>query len=52
MVPVQSSVDSDDRKLMAARIDGRLAPAAYRVMWRVVAADGHPVKGSYEFTVR
>lgn len=28
-----------------------LAPGAYRVHWRVVSADGHPVDGSYVFTV-
>jgi copper transport protein len=28
-----------------------LAPAGYRVDWRVVSADGHPVAGSFGFTV-
>jgi copper transport protein len=28
-----------------------LSPGAYRVAWRVVSADGHPVEGSYRFTV-
>jgi copper transport protein len=28
-----------------------LKPGAYRVQWRVVSADGHPVEGSYTFTV-
>jgi copper transport protein len=28
-----------------------LAPAEYQVDWRVVSADGHPVEGSYRFTV-
>ena len=28
-----------------------LAPAGYRVDWRVVSADGHPVEGSFGFTV-
>ncbi|HEY7471648.1 MAG TPA: copper resistance protein CopC [Gemmatimonadota bacterium] len=29
----------------------RLAAAGYRVDWRVVSADGHPVEGSFAFTV-
>lgn len=29
-----------------------LAAGAYTVGWRVVAADGHPVTGTYEFTVK
>src|SRR5665213_2683863 len=28
-----------------------LATGAYRVMWRIVSADGHPVEGSFVFTV-
>lgn len=28
-----------------------LAPGAYRVSWRAVSADGHPVSGSYAFTM-
>ncbi len=28
-----------------------LAPGSYRVNWRVVSADGHPVEGAYVFTV-
>jgi len=29
-----------------------LAPAEYQVDWRVVSADGHPIEGSYRFTVQ
>jgi copper transport protein len=36
---------------MIAPLDGALAPGAYRVIWRVVSADGHPVEGSYVFHV-
>jgi copper transport protein len=28
-----------------------LAPGAYRLRWRVVSADGHPVEGSFAFAV-
>ncbi|MEO9116679.1 MAG: copper resistance protein CopC [Gemmatimonadaceae bacterium] len=29
----------------------KLATGAYRVMWRIVSADGHPVEGSFVFSV-
>ncbi|REE94725.1 copper resistance CopC family protein [Thermomonospora umbrina] len=32
-------------------IEGSLEPGTYTVAWRVVSADGHPVTGTYEFTV-
>ncbi|HXA62603.1 MAG TPA: copper resistance protein CopC [Streptosporangiaceae bacterium] len=33
------------------KVAGPLAPGLYRVGWRVVAPDGHPVSGEYSFTV-
>ncbi|MGH2542523.1 MAG: copper resistance CopC family protein [Ardenticatenaceae bacterium] len=30
---------------------GNLQPATYTVTWRAVSVDGHPLDGSYEFTV-
>jgi copper transport protein len=30
---------------------GNLAPAEYRLVWRIVSADGHPVGGSFVFGV-
>jgi methionine-rich copper-binding protein CopC len=38
----------DDRVVVPVRA---LAPGGYLVAYRVVAADGHPVVGSYSFTV-
>ena len=32
--------------------NGLLTPGAYMVMWHVVAADGHRMKGQYNFTVK
>jgi copper resistance protein C len=32
-------------------IEGTLEPGTYTVGWRVVSADGHPVTGTYKFTV-
>jgi copper transport protein len=46
-------VAGDPRNVNAliAPLESPLAPGAYRVKWRVVSADGHPVNGSYVFTV-
>jgi copper resistance protein C len=33
-------------------VAGVLAPGVYRVGWRVVAEDGHPVTGEFRFTVK
>lgn len=51
-VPVVSKVGGKDGKTIEAQVKGKLAPGAYMVMWRAVGADGHPVKGNYNFTVR
>ncbi|SEG89036.1 hypothetical protein SAMN04489712_1236 [Thermomonospora echinospora] len=32
-------------------IEGTLEPGTYTVAWRVVSVDGHPVTGTYKFTV-
>lgn len=32
-------------------IEGTLEPGTYTVAWRVVASDGHPITGTYTFTV-
>ncbi len=43
-------------KAAGAAIDGALdaplAPGGYMVMWHVLSADGHKMKGQYNFTVR
>ena len=51
-VPVVSMVGGKDGKTIEARMKGKLAPGKYMVMWHAVAADGHRVKGDYNFTVR
>lgn len=43
--------DPRDVNALIAPIEAPLAAGAYRVTWRVVSADGHPVDGSYVFTV-
>lgn len=40
-----------DNKVTQA-VTGALPNGEYTVGWRVVSADGHPVSGSYTFTVR
>jgi copper transport protein len=42
--------DPHDVNSLVAPLDS-LAPGAYRVVWRVVSADGHPVGGSFVFHV-
>jgi copper resistance protein C len=37
--------------MVTQQVTGTLTPGTYTVAWRVVAADGHPVTGSYSFTV-
>jgi copper resistance protein C len=37
--------------VVSAPVPGTLAPGAYRVAWRVVADDGHPVTGTFSFTL-
>lgn len=49
--PLAAKGDPHDVHALIAPIDSTLAPGAYRVIWRVVSADGHPVEGSYVFHV-
>jgi methionine-rich copper-binding protein CopC len=51
-VPIVSKVGGKDGKTIEATPKGKLAPGKYMVMWHAVAADGHRVKGDYNFTVR
>ena len=50
-VPVKVVAARDSRTLVGAPLKP-LAPGAYRVAWRVVAADAHQMRGTYVFTVR
>lgn len=51
-VAVKSSVAAKDRKTITAALVTPLAPGSYMVMWHVVSADGHRMKGDFSFTVR
>jgi putative copper export protein/methionine-rich copper-binding protein CopC len=44
------SNDPHDVHTLVGRVSG-LQSGSYKVVWRVLSADGHPVSGSYSFTV-
>ena len=44
-------VDARDATLLSVRLPP-LAPGTYRVLWSVVARDGHRTEGTYTFTVQ
>ncbi|GAA4137963.1 copper resistance CopC family protein [Actinomadura keratinilytica] len=49
---VQSGApEASDNKVTQA-LNGTLPDGEYTVAWRVVSSDGHPIKGSYKFTVK
>lgn len=43
-------VDPAEAKLLKVTLE-RLAPGAYRVVWRVLSADGHVTRGEFAFEV-
>ncbi len=45
------STVSADRKQLAAAIQQKLGPGAYKVSWQAVSTDTHHVHGGYAFTV-
>ena len=49
-IPLTASGDPHDVHALIAPVDS-LGSGEYRVVWRVVSADGHPVEGTYVFTV-
>lgn len=51
VVKLAAAGDPHDVNALVAPIVRPLTSGAYRVEWRVVSADGHPVEGSYVFTV-
>ncbi|MFJ9979429.1 copper resistance CopC family protein [Streptomyces cyaneofuscatus] len=50
--PVGRGAPQVDGKRVTIALDQRAPGGTYRVGYRVVSADGHPVSGSYTFTVR
>lgn len=49
-IKLTASGDPHDVNALIAPVDS-LSAGEYRVVWRVVSADGHPVEGTYVFTV-
>lgn len=43
--------DSADRKTLVASLTTPMGAGAYTVTWQAAGADGHPMRGSYTFTV-
>lgn len=43
--------DSADGNTVVVAVGRTLASGPYRVVWRVAARDGHPIRGTYTFTV-
>ncbi|MEP6732830.1 MAG: copper resistance protein CopC [bacterium] len=50
VVRLSASGDPHDVNAIVAPLSA-LAPGSYRLRWRVVSADGHPVEGSFTFSV-
>ncbi|MBW8768580.1 MAG: copper resistance protein CopC [Gemmatimonadetes bacterium] len=51
VMTLKSAGDPHDVSALIAPITLPLAPGAYRVEWRIVSEDGHPIDGAYPFTV-
>jgi methionine-rich copper-binding protein CopC len=49
---VTSEIPAQDRKTIIGRAASPLPPGVYTVRWRMVAADGHRMDGSFSFVVR
>jgi hypothetical protein len=45
-----TTVDQAEARLVKVTLE-RLAPGVYRVMWRVLSADGHVTRGEFGFEV-
>jgi copper transport protein len=41
----------DSANLVVARIEGPLVAGSYEVGWQITGHDGHPVRGSFRFTI-
>jgi copper transport protein len=50
VITLRAGADPHDVHAVIAPVDA-LAPGSYRVEWRVVSADGHPVDGTFVFAI-
>ncbi|MFI5234536.1 MAG: copper resistance protein CopC [Gemmatimonadales bacterium] len=46
------ALESGQSPALTAPVQGPMAPGAYRVQWRAMAGDGHPMRGSFGFILR
>ena len=52
LVPLSGVAPGDSAQEIVARVLGALEPGTFTVEWQVAGRDGHPVRGSYRFTIR
>ncbi len=45
------AADSADRKTLVAQLKTPMGAGVYSVTWQAAGADGHPMRGTYTFTV-
>lgn len=50
-LPVGPMAATDTNVSVATTVTTPLAPGAYRVRWRTASADGHAIRGFYDFVV-
>lgn len=51
VMTLKAAGDPHDVSALIGTITAPLEPGAYRVEWRIVSEDGHPIDGAYPFTV-
>jgi len=51
VIALKSSGDPRNVSALVAPITSPLAPGVYRVEWRIVSEDGHPIDGDYSFSL-
>jgi copper transport protein len=51
VVTLKSSGDPRNVSALVAPVTSPLEPGVYRVEWRIVSEDGHPIDGEYSFTL-
>ena len=50
-VSLKVANDPHDVRTLLGRVDGALPGGSYKVVWRVLSADGHPVNGEFDFVL-
>jgi methionine-rich copper-binding protein CopC len=51
VVDLGKPAKTDDSVAVKVPLEAGLVPGSYTVSWRTVSRDGHPVRGSYGFTM-